>query len=144
MWRAITRGVSPAMDRCELTYLGRSPIDLDRAVEQHAAYVACLRAMGVAVIELPSDPELPDCVFVEDPVVVLAEIAVIARMGAESRRAESETMAEALSAYRPLYRMKAPATLDGGDVFRVGRTLFAGLSKRTDAEGIAQLTKAVR
>lgn len=131
------------MNGCELTYLERQEIDIGRAVEQHAAYVRCLRDLGLAVFELPADAVLPDCVFVEDPAVVVDEVAVIARMGAESRRPEAEAMAEALGRFRPLYRMEAPATLDGGDVFRVGRTLFAGISQRTNREGIAQLEAAV-
>jgi dimethylargininase len=143
MWRAIVRGVSPSMDRCELTYLDRGEIDLARAVEQHATYVRCLREFGMTMIELPADPALPDCVFVEDPVVVVDEVAVVARMGAESRRAESQAMATAIAPYRELRWMEAPATLDGGDVFRVGRTLFAGLSKRTNEAGIGQLAAAV-
>lgn len=141
--RAIVRGVSPSMNRCELTYLERQEIDIGRAVAQHGAYVRCLRELGVSVDELPADPELPDCVFVEDPAVVVDEVAVIARMGAASRRPETIAMAQALGRYRPLHRMSAPATLDGGDVFRVGRTLFAGLSQRTNAEGIRQLREAV-
>jgi dimethylargininase len=143
MWRAITRGVSPAISRCELTFLARQEIDVARAVEQHAAYVRCLEELGIEVIALPADPDLPDSVFVEDPVVVVDEIAVIARMGAESRRGETESMAQVLAPYRPLCRMAGPATLDGGDVFRAGRTLFAGRSQRTNAEGIEQLRAAV-
>ena len=131
------------MNRCELTYLERQEIDIARASEQHAAYVRCLREFGLVVCELPADPALPDCVFVEDPAVVVDEVAVIALMGAESRRPEAEAMAEALAPFRRLCRMRAPATLDGGDVFRVGRTLFAGISQRTNREGIAQLTAAV-
>ncbi len=143
MLRAIVRAVSPALARCELTYLERREIDLDRAVEQHRNYVQCLRDSGLAVYELPADPRLPDSVFVEDPAVVVDEVAVITRMGAESRRGESHAMADALARYRALVRMTAPATLDGGDVFRVGRTLFAGLSQRTNAQGIEQLRSAV-
>jgi dimethylargininase len=143
MLRAITRAVSPSMNRCELTYLDRQEIDIARAGEQHAAYVRCLRELGLSVCELPADPALPDCVFVEDPAVVVDEVAVITRMGAESRLPEAEAMAEALGRFRPLCRMRAPATLDGGDVFRVGRTLFAGVSQRTNREGIAQLAAAV-
>jgi dimethylargininase len=143
MWKAIVRGVSQSMNRCELTYLDRCAIDLGRAVAQHVAYVRTLREFGLSVTELPADPELPDCVFVEDPVVVVDEVAVIARMGAESRRPESVAMAEALAACRRLVQMTAPATLDGGDVFRVDRTLFAGLSQRTNEVGIAQLADAV-
>src|SRR6516225_1388199 len=102
MLRAITRGVSPAINRCELTFLERQEIDVTRAVEQHAAYVRCLEDLRIEVIALPSDPDLPDSVFVEDPVVVVDEVAVIARMGAESRRSEAESMAQALAPYRPL------------------------------------------
>ena len=131
------------MNRCELTYLERQEIDIARAAEQHAAYVQFLREAGLSVCELPADPFLPDCVFVEDPAVVVDEVAVIARMGAESRRPEAEAMAEALGRFRTLCHMRAPATLDGGDVFRVGRTLFAGISQRTNREGIAQLAAAV-
>jgi dimethylargininase len=143
MLRAITRGVSPAINRCELTFLERQEIDVTRAVEQHAAYVRCLEDLRIEVIALPSDPDLPDSVFVEDPVVVVDEVAVIARMGAESRRSEAESMARALAPYRPLCRMAAPATLDGGDVFRAGRTLFAGRSQRTNAGGVEQLRGAI-
>lgn len=143
MLRAIVRAVSPAMNECELTFLERQEIDIARAAGQHAQYVRRLRESGLEVHELPADPRLPDSVFVEDPAVVVDEIGVIARMGAESRRGEAHAMADALSRYRPLVRMTAPATLDGGDVFRVDRTLFAGLSQRTNAEGIAQLRAAV-
>jgi dimethylargininase len=138
---AITRAVSPALDRCELTYLERVPIDVARAVAQHDRYCQCLRALGLDVVTLPADPDLADSVFVEDPVVAVDEVAVIARMGAESRRREAESLAETIARFRPVEWMTAPATLEGGDVFRAGRTLFAGLSQRTNAEGIAQLAK---
>jgi dimethylargininase len=75
--------------------------------------------------------------------VVVDEIAVITRMGAESRRREAESLSGALAQFRPLHWMTAPATLEGGDVIRAGRTLFAGVSQRTNAEGIAQLAAAV-
>ena len=143
MLRALTRAVSPALNRCELTYLTRETIDIPRAEAQHAAYVQRLRDLGIEVIALPAMPDSPDAVFVEDPAVVVDEVAVIARMGAPSRRGESASVAAALRRFRPLFRMWAPATLDGGDVFRVGRTLFAGLSQRTNPEGIALLRGAL-
>jgi dimethylargininase len=82
---------------------------------------------------------LPDSVFVEDAAVVLDEAAVLTRPGAASRRAEPDQLAPVLSAHRPLLRLAAPATLDGGDVLRVGGTLYAGLSPRTNAAGIDAL-----
>ena len=90
---AITRKVSPAMAKCELTHLARSPIDVRRAAEQHDRYEQCLRGLGCEVQSLTAEPELPDSVFVEDAALVLDEIAVITRPGAESRRAETESLA---------------------------------------------------
>src|SRR5689334_10752118 len=139
MRTAITRAVSPAMNGCELTYLDRVEIDVARAAAQHECYVRCLRELGLDVVTLPADPALPDSVFVEDPVVAIDEVAVMTRMGAESRRAESKPLAEVVGRYRPLRWMSAPATLEGGDVVRIGRTLYVGVSGRTNAAGLWQL-----
>lgn len=79
--------------------------------------------------------------FVEDAAVVLDEVAVIANMGAASRRAESKTVADALVRYRSLNLLVEPATLDGGDVMRIDRTIFVGLSRRTNRESIEQLSE---
>lgn len=144
MWKAITRAVSPTMNECELSYIDRVEIDIEKAHAQHEAYEECLRAMGMEVIALPAEPDLPDSVFVEDPAIVLDEIAVITRPGAESRRPEGETLAAALAQFRPLERIAAPATLEGGDVMRVGKTLYIGASARSNAEGVAQLTEILR
>lgn len=140
MLTALTRAVSPAIAACELTFLERTAIDYDRAAAQHRNYEACLRDLGVRVISLPALPNLADSVFVEDPALVLDEVAVIARPGAASRRAETERLAEALAPFRPLWRIEVPGTLEGGDVIRAGRALFVGRSERTNREGIAQLT----
>jgi dimethylargininase len=78
---------------------------------------------------------------VEDPAIVLDEVAIIARMGTESRRREVETLAAAIAPFRPLRWLQEPATLEGGDVMRIGRTLFVGASKRTNAAGIDQLRR---
>lgn len=139
MWKAITREVSPTLNRCELTHLARQPIDIARAVEEHHAYQQCLRELGLEVITLPAEPDYPDAMFVEDPVVVLDEVAIIARLGAESRRGEAKSLEQALAPYRELRRMEEPATLDGGDVLRANRNLYVGLSERTNAAGIQQL-----
>jgi dimethylargininase len=141
MTLAITRAVSPAMERCELSHLERTPIDLALANRQHCEYEACLAELGLDVISLPAEPDLPDSVFVEDPVVAVEEVAVIARTGAVSRRREAESLAGALRPHRPLRFMREPATLDGGDVLHAGRTIYAGLSHRTNREGIRQLAE---
>jgi dimethylargininase len=140
---AITRKVSPRFASCQLEYLNREPIDVARAESQHRDYETCLDRLGVRVVSLAAEPSLPDCVFVEDPALVLDEIAIITRMGAESRRRESEGLAAALARFRPLVRLSAPATLEGGDVVRMGKTLYVGLSRRTNATGARQLAAIV-
>jgi dimethylargininase len=136
---AITRQVSPSINNCELSFHERQPIDVARAIAQHEAYQDCLRELGVRVVSLPAEPELPDAVFVEDPALVFDEVAIISVMGAPSRRAEAKSLAEALSNYRPIKFLTEPATLDGGDVMCAGRKVFVGLSLRTNREGVAQL-----
>jgi len=144
MLKAVTREVSPAMNRCELSYLDRVEIDIVKAAEQHRRYEDCLRDIGVDVIVLPAEPELPDSVFVEDPAVVVDEVAIMTRPGAESRRREGETLEKTLARFRPLRWMQAPATLEGGDVMRAGRTLYAGASARTNSAGLAQLSEQLK
>ena len=140
---ALTRDVSPALARCELTFLSREEIDLERAVAQHAAYGRLLESVGLEVLRLPADPAYPDCCFVEDTAVVLDEVAVLAHPGAPSRRGEVDTVASALEDHRPLARIPPPARLDGGDVLVLGRRLYVGVSGRTDAAGAQALRRIV-
>jgi dimethylargininase len=140
---AITRAVSPSLGDCQLTHLSRLPIDVDKATEQHRVYRESLTRLGVRVIALPAEPDLPDAVFVEDTAVVLDEVAVITRPGPTSRQPETKSMAGALSNYRPLRFIQPPATLEGGDVLRIDRTMYVGLTTRTNREGIDQLRKIV-
>jgi dimethylargininase len=136
---ALTRPVSPSLARCELTHLAREPIDVARATAQHAAYEHLLGSCGATVVRVPAAPDLPDAVFVEDTAVVLDEVAILTRPGAPSRRAETAGVAAVLAAYRPARTMTAPATLDGGDVLQLGRTLYVGRSGRTNEGGFEQL-----
>ena len=141
---ALTRDVSSAIGSCELTHLERLPIDLEIARAQHAAYERRLEAAGCVVQRLDAGADMPDSVFIEDMAVVFDEIAVIARPGASSRRAETPAVADAVARHRPVRRIDPPGTLDGGDVLTVGRTVFVGSSGRTNAAGIGQLRCALR
>lgn len=143
MLTAITRGVSPAMVNCELTFVARAPIDLAKALEQHRAYEQMLEKFGAKVISLPAEASLADSMFVEDPAMVLDELALIFPLGTESRRAEAASLAKALSPFRELKYVQLPGTAEGGDILRVGRNLFAGRSKRTNEDGIRQLRSIV-
>jgi dimethylargininase len=131
--------VSAALARCELTHLPRTPVDAEVAHVQHLAYEEALARLGCDVRRVEPAPDLPDAVFIEDTAVVLPEIAVITRPGAESRRSETASTATALAVYRPLRFIEPPGTLDGGDVLCVGRTIYVGLSGRSNAVGIDQL-----
>jgi dimethylargininase len=137
---ALTRAISPTFESCELTWLPRERIDIENAIAQHDAYERTLAELGLHVISLPAEPHLPDATFVEDPLVVVDEVAIVTRMGAASRRSESESLAAAITPFRPVRRLREPATLEGGDVMRIGRDVFVGLSSRTNEAGIAQLT----
>ena len=136
---AITRAISPSIVRCELTHLARQPIDVELAEAQHAEYETALAELGCAVRQLPVQPNLPDSVFVEDMALVFDEVAVILRSGAASRRPEAASVAEALAAYRELRTMQAPATMDGGDVLRIDRDVYIGVSGRSTLDGIRQV-----
>jgi len=136
---ALTRDVAPSMVDCELTHLARTPIDVARARIQHAGYERLLAALGCTVRRVASARSYPDSVFIEDTAVVFDEIAILTRPGAASRRGEVPAVEAALAELRPIARISDPATLDGGDVFVVGRRVFVGRSARTNAEGIAQL-----
>lgn len=139
MLLAITRQVSRSIANCELTYLARVPIDVERARRQHAAYEEALKRLGVAVLSLPEEPDLPDSVFVEDTALVLDECAVILRSGAASRQPETDSIARALAPYRKLLRIEAPARVDGGDILQFGRKVYLGLSSRSDTNALEQL-----
>ena len=136
---AITHLPSPRLENGERTYVDASPISYERAVTQHEEYRRVLGACGADVQVLDANLDLPDCVFVEDTALVLDEAAIITSMGVESRRGEPPAIEAALRPHRPIERITLPATLEGGDVTRVGRTLLVGRSCRTNVEGIEAL-----
>jgi dimethylargininase len=140
MLTAITRALSPAFARCELTFLDRQSIDFAKARAQHRAYEQLLEKLGARVLSLPAEPDLPDSPFVEDPAIVLDELAVILPLGTDSRRPEAASLAQVLGKYRKLAHIRQPACVEGGDVLSIDRSLFVGLSKRTNEEGVGQLT----
>ncbi len=140
---AITRDISPAIERCELTHLERTRIDVVRARAEHEAYEGVLRELGCDVHRLPAGPDMPDSVFIEDTAIVLDELAVITRPGAESRRVETAAVSDFVRSYRPVAAVLAPGTLDGGDVLRIGRRLYVGSGHRSNDAGIKQLRSIV-
>ena len=143
MLTAITREVNDAIGSCELTFLSRTTIDTDLAIEQHRQYQSALSSLGCEIVSVTTEPGLPDSVFIEDTAIVLDEIAVLCRPGAASRRPEVSGVENVLQQYRPLASIDPPGTLDGGDLLRVGKVIFAGLSTRSNENGIDQLRNIV-
>ena len=136
---ALTREPAQDLSACELTHLARQPIDAARAAEQHRAYRKVLEECGARVVALPALDEMPDSVFVEDTTIVLEELAVLTSPGARSRRGEVQAIEAEVARLRAVARISLPATIEGGDVLRVGRKIYVGLSPRTNADGVAAL-----
>ena len=141
---AITRDVARTIQQAELTFSERERIDYTLAVSQHEEYRKLLSSLGCEVVVLPADDRHPDCVFIEDTAIVLDDLAVILRPGAESRRGETGPVTAALARYRPLAYIEAPATIDGGDVLVLDDRIYAGLSTRTNDDAIDQLRRHTR
>jgi dimethylargininase len=133
------------MNEALRTFIDVEPIDMELAGRQHAAYRAMLERAGARVVLLEGNARYPDAVFVEDTAVVLEEIAIITSMAEASRRDEPRAIEPELSKYRgEIVRIDAPATLEGGDVLRVGTTIFVGATARTNAAGMDALEAITR
>lgn len=144
MLTAITRALSSQINECELTFIERQPINFERTVRQHRNYQQLLQSLGVTLTEIPADGTCPDCCFLEDTALVLDELAITTRPGSDTRRREVSGVVPALQKHRKIIeQIEAPATLEGGDVLRVGRRLFVGLTQRTNQQGIEALRRLV-
>lgn len=119
------------------------PIDIELARHQHAEYIKLVKSLVENVITIPCDENYPDCVFVEDIAVILDDTALICRPGAESRRGEVDAVREKLSELKlHTIEVRAPATLDGGDVLFTGKEIFVGISDRTNMDGAKAVAQA--
>jgi len=136
---AITRQVSPAINQCELTHIAREPIDYQRACAQHKQYERALRSLGMKVLSLEAEADLPDSVFVEDVALVLDDCAIMLNPGASSRRPEVASVEKVLAPYRDILHIQPPGTMDGGDILTVDRTIYVGLSSRSTENAIDQM-----
>ncbi len=113
-------------------------------LKQHEAYLETLKSCGLEVTLLDPLPDYPDAYFVEDTAVVTPDVAVITNPGAEARRGEKDFMAAVLARFRKIEHIKAPGTVDGGDVLQVDNHFFIGLSERTNEEGAGQLGRILQ
>lgn len=142
---ALVRRPSSRLAEGIVTHIERMAVDLDLARRQWTDYVEALRRTGWVVREVPILDSAPDCVFIEDTVVMYRDMAIITRPGAEARRVETIAVEVVLQEMGcGIARIVAPGTLDGGDVLKVGNTIYVGLGGRTNQSGIDQFTRIVQ
>ncbi len=142
---ALVRRPGPRLAEGLLTHLERTAVDVDLARAQWEAHAGALAAAGWQVVEVEPADDHPDAVFVEDPVVVHGDLAVIGRSGAPGRRGEAEGVERAVRDLGlRVAHIEAPGTLDGGDVLRVGGTAYVGIGSRTNGVGVQQLANHLR
>lgn len=137
---ALVRRPDPRLAEGILTHRARERVDYRLACRQWEGYVAALEANGWRTVEVPPADGCPDSAFVEDTMVVYRTVAVMARSGAQSRRAETADAEKVMEGFGySVNRIRPPGTLDGGDVLQAGSTIYVGRSGRTNAEGVRQL-----
>ncbi len=142
---ALMRPPSPSLAQGLTMHPLDEPVDLARAVDQWHAYREVMEQHSWRVVQVEPADDCPDSVFVEDTVVVFDDVAVLTSPGAVSRRSEVDGVERAVSGLGlDLRRIEAAgATLDGGDVLKVGRTVYVGDSGRTNRAGIEALRAIV-
>ena len=136
---ALTRRPALSLVNCEIGHAPREEIDLRLAFQQHEAHCQALRQLGVTVEVLPPEEAFPDSVFIEDNAIILDELAVVTSMGIPSRQGEPALLLPVLARHRRLVTIAPPATIEGGDVLRMGKTLYVGVSTRTNRAGVEAL-----
>jgi len=117
----------------------------EEALKQHEAYIEALKKCGVNVKVLEADERYPDSCFVEDVAVCTKKFAMVTSPGAPTRKGEEKEITSVLSDfYTNIEYIKAPGTLEGGDVMMVGDHYYIGLSERTNLEGANQLIESLK
>jgi len=142
--RALVRRPGPLLAEGIVTHIDRQPVDVGLASAQWDGYVDALERCGWEIVEVPPAEDCPDAVFIEDTLVMYRNVAVITRPGADSRKPETESVAKTITSLGySTNAITAPATLDGGDVLKIGDTMYVGRGGRTNAEGARQLRAIV-
>jgi dimethylargininase len=138
--RALVRPPSSRLTEGIVTHIERQSVDVELANKQWHSYVEALEACGWKTVVVPPAEDCPDGVFIEDAMVIYKSVAVIASPGAEARKPEIVAAENVVSALGlSINRIRLPGTLDGGDVLKIGDTIYVGRGGRTNAYGIRQL-----
>jgi dimethylargininase len=122
-----------------VTFIDRQPVDHELANRQWDGYVAALHRSGWPTVVIDADDAMPDCVFVEDTVVMFGDLAVITNPRQPARNPEIVAVQRMIDELGLKSTAITEGTLDGGDVLKVGSQVYVGLSGTTNAAAIAQL-----
>lgn len=140
---AIVRNVAKTYDKCVRVTDPIEKIDVGLAQEQHQAYCRVLKGLGLKLIRIEADERFPDCCFVEDPAIVIGDTAIISRMGVKSRKGEEIAVRQTMFNYKKIRWITPPGTIEGGDVLKIGRKIYIGLSERTNQSAIKKVKAIV-
>lgn len=141
---AIVREIANTYNNCVVTFSDTPLIDVSLAKQQHNNYCNVLSQVGVDITKLEADDNLPDCCFVEDTAIIIEDIAIITYLGTESRVNETYEIEKSLKNYKKIYHINLPGTIEGGDVLKIDKKIYVGISQRTNIEGINQLALIVK
>lgn len=143
--KAIVRKPGLTYKQCISDHPDHHLLDLNLVTDQHRAYVAQIRELGVEIIDVEASHKFPDACFVEDNVVINKNRAFINNMGAESRRGEYKEYLDILKEHFDIVFADGNGTVDGGDVLHLDDKdmLISGLTQRTNREGVNDLSKTL-
>ena len=120
--------------------------DGDTAILQHDKLKSIIRDFGCKIKDLPELENHPNSVFTRDASLCTPDGYIKLRLGIDSRLGEEDWMAQALDSMDVpcVGKIKAPGTVDGGDVVLAGTVAFIGKTTRTNEEGINQLSRFLK
>lgn len=144
MLKVLVHKPSKNLQDCELTYLESEKIDYEKALNQHEDYCQMIKQCGAQLEVLDENINLADSVFVEDPIIVFDELAVLTSMGVESRRAESDLLEKYFKEKKEVKKIQLPSKIEGGDVLIINKKVYVGVSARTNIEAINELESILK
>ena len=117
--------------------------NFNKAISDYDKFVGLLISFDIELHFLPKDNSTSiDSIYTHDPCVVSNNGVILCNMGKKARLAEPNTMEDYFKSIQLpiLGRIKAPGTLEGGDVVWIDeKTIAVGEGYRTNKEGIKQL-----
>lgn len=114
-------------------------IDRKLAMKQHANFVTALEHEGIEVIKLLPKVTYPEQVFTRDIGFTLGNTVYVAEMSTDIRQGEELLLKDWLETNDVPFFNLSKGNIEGGDVILDGKTVYLGLSDRTNEKAIKQL-----